>query len=527
MGILKISSKSSTSYGLQSCDRVVVQSPVRNITNESAIPVRRFNGDEENSVYFMPVQDIEKDGSVAYKNAMVSSKSTLIDTHGVALFRSVSDFDYQPGDRFWLFIGPERNDDEKDVPVINHGSGWLSSSEAWPLFAHIYKNMIKDRLQIFSPLLPPPQSSTWAGSSILLSGDLYTPPVSPCMDNSKPLGEHSSPEPMRRSKKTDMAARDSILDLASKGTSRPLRCSIIHPQRSPSSRDRRKYRRTDVNDTWSDSGCSENTARPSTKSPSLTMENGNIRPCSDYLRKSILAQDGEDIMSALRQTDVVQGVAKQITNSRIQDSEQPVLSAAYSDLRTNPSIISTRHQIKKNMATVEDSTLRKDHTAKLCDLRKGDCEWSLRSVSKHYHPDHKKCVSGKRLPKHQHCISSLRALPNTAGSCLIEGLHEHECCVWEDEDMKDQHTPIKKELYEAKIAEARKNIMDSDRLNIKIPDQIIDGSKNIKEEPWIPPMPEEVLDGYGKWLKDEIEKGYYLDKVFKLGKMKYYDHDQD
>ncbi|EDO00002.1 predicted protein [Sclerotinia sclerotiorum 1980 UF-70] len=98
---------------------VVVQSPVLNITNESAIPVRRFNGDEENSVCFMPVQDIEKDGSVAYKNAMVLSKFTPIDTHGVALFRSVSDFDYQPGDRFWLFIGPERNGYEKDVPVIN------------------------------------------------------------------------------------------------------------------------------------------------------------------------------------------------------------------------------------------------------------------------------------------------------------------------------------------------------------------------------------------------------------------------
>ncbi|KAF7853880.1 hypothetical protein EAF04_010547 [Stromatinia cepivora] len=453
----------------------------------------------------MPVQDIEKDGSIAYKNAMVTNKSTPIDTHGVALFQSASDFDYQPGDRFWLLIGPERNSYEKDVPVINlrtmvagsvpishvswfpkmRGPGnevwtfggrirkqklsgrnnftfwswgicqyldgkpattnaiqipirnvntdkqqWLLSSEAWPLFSHIHKNMTKDRPQIFSPLLPPPQSSSWAGSSNILSRGLHTPPMSPFMDNLKPLDEDSSLTPTLIPKKLDMTAWKSIMDLASKGTLRPLQGSIIHPQRTPSSPDHRKYRRTDVDDTRSDSSCSENTARPSTRPPSRTMENGNIRPRSDDLRKLILAQDGGGIMGALCLTDMAREVAKQVANSRIQDSEQPVLSAAHSLFRTNPTILSTRHQIKKNMPTIEFLTPKRYHIAELCDLGKENCEWSLRFSSRHYHPDHRKYIIGKWIPKHEHCISSVRALPNIARPCLlIEGAHEHQCCV--------------------------------------------------------------------------------------------------
>lgn len=388
--------------------------------------------------------------------------------------------------------------------------------------------MIKDRLPIFSPLLPPPQSSTWARSSNSLSRDLYTPPISPCMDNSKPMDEDSSPAPMPIFKQLDMAARNSILDLALKGTLRPLRCSIIHSQRTQSSTDRRKYRRMDVNDTWSDSGCSENSAGLSTKSASLTVENGNIRLRSDDPKKLMLAQDGGDMKGALLLTDMDREVATQIANSRIKGSEQPVLSTAYSDLRTNPTILSTRHQIKKNMATVEYSTFEKDHIAGLCDLGKDNCEWSLRFVSKHYHPAHRKCVDAGRLPGHQHCISALRALPSTSGPCLlIEGIHGHECCVWEDDDMKDWDPPIKKEFCEAKIAEARQNIMDSDKLNIKIPDQIIDESKNIKEEPWIPPMSDEVLDENGKWFRDELGRGNFLDEVLNVAKMKDDDQDKD
>lgn len=348
----------------QKGDRVVVQSPVQNITNESAIPVRRFKGDNENSVCFMPIQDIEKDDSVAYKNAMVTSKSTLINAHGVALFNSGSGFDYQPGDRFWLFIAADRSRYKNNVPVINlrtmvsgsvpishvcwfpkmRGPGnevwtfggsigkrkhsgpnnftywtwgicqyldgqpattkdiqipprnvdtaeqqWLLSADAQPLFSRMYETMAKDHQRIVSPLLPSPQSSPFSAECRnSLSRGLHTPPISPCMDELNSLDGNSSPAPTLIPKKLDMSAWKSIMDLASKGTRRPLQSSHIHTQRIASSVNRTKFRRAEVNDIRSDSGHSDQTVRSSV-SPSQAMENGSFSPRSDDLRKLTLA----------------------------------------------------------------------------------------------------------------------------------------------------------------------------------------------------------------------------------------------
>ncbi|ESZ95826.1 hypothetical protein SBOR_3768 [Sclerotinia borealis F-4128] len=523
----------------QQGDRVVVHSPVQDITNESVIPVRRFNGDDENSVCFMPTQDIEKDGSIAQINAMVSSTATRIDAHGVALSETDSDFEYRPGDQFWLFIAADRTGYENEVPVINlrtmatgrvpithvcwfprmHGPGnevwtfgssirklklkhagknqftfwtwgicqyldgkpvttkeiqvpernistdaqrWLSSADSRPLFFQILKIKTQDHHQIHSPLSLSPQSFSECFKSLF-------------------------PAPAPIFKILDKAFWISIMDPASKETPTLLRSSLIHSQRTLSSPDRRKYRRTEVDvDARGDSGSSDKTATSSTISFSPTMGNDDTRSYSNDLSELISNQDGEGIEAAVCHLDIYRRqVAKVLDQNR--NIERPVLSAAHPLLRNDPTILSEGHQINKNMPTIEFLTSERNHNAELCDRGKDDCEWSLQFISKHYHPDPRKCHTTKSMSDHEHCISAKRAYPGAAGPCLLmEGPREHHCCLWKSEDTNDWSAHVKKEFDMVKIAEAKK--WDA---------PIFDESRNVKEEDWCP-------IGTQEFIKDEF-----------------------
>ncbi|QSZ32126.1 hypothetical protein DSL72_001695 [Monilinia vaccinii-corymbosi] len=118
--IRKYALVSRPSNWAQKGDRVVSQPQVQNITNKSVIPMRRFSGNDENSICFMPIQDIiEKDRSIASRGARVTSRAALIDAHSVALFKGNSNFDYGPGDKFRLFITANRTGYKNDAPLIN------------------------------------------------------------------------------------------------------------------------------------------------------------------------------------------------------------------------------------------------------------------------------------------------------------------------------------------------------------------------------------------------------------------------
>jgi hypothetical protein len=63
-------------------DRVVVQSPMLQISKPILeVPVRRFNGEEQNSVCFIPKQDIERDTSSIYEK----EQSQQSDSRGLML----------------------------------------------------------------------------------------------------------------------------------------------------------------------------------------------------------------------------------------------------------------------------------------------------------------------------------------------------------------------------------------------------------------------------------------------------------
>lgn len=536
--------------------RVVVQSPVPNITNELVIPVRRFKGDKENSVCFMPVQDIEKDGSIAYKDAKITSETKPIDAHGVSLFKSCSDFDYRPGDKFWLFITTKGDDFENDVPVINlrtmasgsvpishvcwfpkmRGPGnevwtfggnmgelrhsekthltswgicqyldgepatsreiqmpkrnintdeqrWLSSSDARPLFSQIQETMTSNHNRIISPTLPAHSSPSRSEHCKVLLQALYKSPKSLCEDK-----DNGSSVRTLTFEKLDQVR------FTSKGTPGPLQNCLIHPQRTLSSPNRRKYRRIEVDDTQSDSGYSDKTAISSIELSGLAMETGDLYQFNDDLGRLIRDEDGEGTSVALilkrmlLHKEMMAGeVAKRLERKQMNNTDDKVLSAAHPLIRTNPTIISERYQIKKNAPGIEFLTKERNRSADLCDCGNGDCKWSLRFTSRHYHPDHRKCRNANN-PDHEHCVSAERALPSRAGSCFLnEGIRPHECCVWKEDDTKDWHHPIiKEDIIEKKILAARQSQMASIDKKTDTTEFIKDESKNIKLETWTP-----------------------------------------
>ncbi|KAK6603465.1 hypothetical protein H4I96_06233 [Botrytis cinerea] len=487
----------------------------------------------------MPVQDIEKDGSIAYKNLGIAMEATQMDAHGMAWIQSDSEFDYQPGDRFWLFITAKGDDYENNVPVINlrtmetgsvpishlklHGRNnftlwiwgicqyldgqpattryiqvpeknvdtdeqqWLKSSNAESLFSHIYKSMTKDCQQIISPVLSPLRATN---CSILPKG-LHTPPISPCMGHPRPLNEDTNFTPRLASTELNSAWKN-IMNLASKGTPRPIRSSLIHPQRILSSPDRRKFRRTDVNDSRSGLGHFDSTARSSNRSPSLTMENSNFRVPTDDLMELLADRDGGGIRCALRLLDWTRKQEQPYNIVReIPDEEKPI----------------SYHRIVRSWEG---------------RLRMVTPFYFEASSSRPKEMHHNEENSGARA---LHLI--ITALPSRAGPCLlIEGAQEHQCCTWDDKDTKDLSVAVK-EFDNVKIMEAKDNCTLSDEKGIEIPDQFIDESKKIKEEKWIPPhLFEELYDGEGKWLRDELDKGNFHDEILELEKMQDGEQDQ-
>ncbi|KAH9223233.1 hypothetical protein DL95DRAFT_353302 [Leptodontidium sp. 2 PMI_412] len=137
----------------QKRDRVVVQSPMLNIPKDvSLVPVKRFNGEEQNLVCFLPRADIERDSNDTYQRLHVSKTPSSIEAHGTALCDSSpsDDFMYIQSDRFWIYVSSSTDGYKDKVPVINlrtyqsgaipvdhvcwfpkiHSTGWCSETDA-------------------------------------------------------------------------------------------------------------------------------------------------------------------------------------------------------------------------------------------------------------------------------------------------------------------------------------------------------------------------------------------------------------
>jgi hypothetical protein len=103
-------------------ERIVVQSPMLEIHNAvSLVPVKRYHSEEQNSICFIPIEDIEMDSSIVYERLQVTKTPSLVDSHGVALFENsaIGEFNYRRGDQFWICVGHDTNLYLTTVPVIN------------------------------------------------------------------------------------------------------------------------------------------------------------------------------------------------------------------------------------------------------------------------------------------------------------------------------------------------------------------------------------------------------------------------
>ncbi|KAH7342369.1 hypothetical protein BKA65DRAFT_290646 [Rhexocercosporidium sp. MPI-PUGE-AT-0058] len=106
----------------QKGQRVVVQSPMLNIPKDvSFVPVKRFNGEEQNLVCFLPRTDIERDSNDAYQRLHVSRTPSSIEAHGTAICDGdpSDDFLYIQNDRFWIHVNSSTDGYNDKVPVIN------------------------------------------------------------------------------------------------------------------------------------------------------------------------------------------------------------------------------------------------------------------------------------------------------------------------------------------------------------------------------------------------------------------------
>jgi len=102
--------------------RTIIHAPLCDISTTPYIPAKRFHhGEEQNAVCFIKPSDIERDTSVIYEELSIGPSPSWVDAHGVALRESPSSnsFNYQRGDRLWIYIGPNTDGFDTSVPVIN------------------------------------------------------------------------------------------------------------------------------------------------------------------------------------------------------------------------------------------------------------------------------------------------------------------------------------------------------------------------------------------------------------------------
>lgn len=110
-------------WGYPNFDRAVVQSPVLTIDSVSSVPAKRLtdNYEDEDAICFLDPQDFVNDSAKIYWRLKINRRYYETEAHGVALYDSPpeDDFQYTSGDPFWIHIGPDTSEYETTVPVIN------------------------------------------------------------------------------------------------------------------------------------------------------------------------------------------------------------------------------------------------------------------------------------------------------------------------------------------------------------------------------------------------------------------------
>ena len=450
-------------------DRVVVQSPVIEIRNtDIRIPVKRFSGEEDNSVEFLPRKDIEKDASVVYDKERVSKIPVWVDAHGVAVLDSSpeDELEYRRNDKFWIHVGASTSQHQTTVPVINlrtQAKGTINlrnvcwypkmrgpNDELWTLGGEARKLkhsgsrkftywsfVICQRLDGRDPTTKsveiPTKDSSLADRSILSFADrrlmferrlermlerlplrymvpsqkegIMTPPSSPDSVTQNHSKMLTTIRPAPSVPPSFASIAESLKKPVGLGAPvLPSLRSVLRPILQPP--------QIPVTSTFMINRPAVQDKGPASLSrilsPLITTSHQR-----KYGRDRELAKfDGDEVISA----QVLCELSRKITLERAAIASREI------------------GDIPEENRSLRFAIMGSDSVADLCDRGDAECEYVSRFPFKHYHSPAHKCQLSDR--GHRHCVSQRTPLPEYFGGCLLMTTPSlrHECCYWKPED---------------------------------------------------------------------------------------------
>jgi len=442
--------------------RVVVQSPVLAIQNtDIRIPVKRFNGEEANSVEFLPIKDIEKDASAIYTKERVSKTPVWVDAHGIAIADSSSDDElkYCRNDKFWIHVGASTSQYQTTVPVIN------LRTQA--------KGTVNIKNVCWYPKIQGPNEELWTlggkTRSMKQSGSrkyTYFSSFVICqkLDGRDPTTRSFAEIP---TKETPSLSDRSLLSSADQRSMFERRLESMLERQLP------RYNTPSHREgimTPPSSPDSENqnhtklaTTRPPT--PSVPPPFGSI---AELLKKTVepsicrvippIFQVPRIPITSMINAPEIKGSKPDSLSQLISPTNTACQQQPYSRELSNfggDEVISAQilcdlsRRITLERAAIvsreigclpqESCSARfaimgSDSVVNLCDRGNVDCEYLFRFPFKHYHSPANKCQLSD--PNHRHCVSQRVPLPEYFGGCLLMSTPSlrHECCYWKPED---------------------------------------------------------------------------------------------
>jgi hypothetical protein len=469
-------------------DRQVVQSPMLDITNMSTkqlVPVRCFRGIEENVVCYLPKGDIEKDSSIAYRKAFVSTVPKIINAHGIALCDSEDGFEYKRGDHFWIISSGNPKEGEVEVPVINlenyktgiipishvcwvprvlapgkefwtFGGGAMEIRQAGP------KNIKKmtwmicqdfDGKRATTKLVSTPSKAVGTTDQRWLSSS-----ESRCVFS----------RVLRKKNEADNALRVRRMHTSTSG-------GEISPWWSPSPS---QFDATDLIDSIECPAGTSISEAEEMQGSKTTVQRKSKRlqdrkrkaspvPASRVREKrrrisSDEDEEGDYIFNDSVQFDQLDRLERSISPSPTLEHEfsgTPMLARTLGQKQTPPANGKSHQRPNDNKLAfcASDPALIRDPTriaelyhankaksnpraiaadkvwnSSQCNQQLEECKFSTRWTQYHYHLDPTKC----RRPfdiKHEHCISLCESFPGPRNPCLLVH-NDHFCCIWNDVD---------------------------------------------------------------------------------------------
>ncbi|PQE15050.1 C6 zinc finger domain protein [Rutstroemia sp. NJR-2017a BVV2] len=406
---------------LSRMDPKIVQSPMLDITNAStvSVPVRCFNGKEENIVCYLPKRDFEKDSSIAYEKAFVSTVPRRVNAHGTAICDSENDFQYKRGNHFWIISSGNPKEGEGEVQVVNlenYKTGTIPISHA-----------------CWFPKMRGPGNEFWTfgGGAMEI--------------------RQAGPKNVKRMSWTICQDFDGKRTTTKLVSIPPKAVETADHHWLTLSESQGFFSRILKRKTEADNALCERQMHSTTSgdeispcwSPSLSQVDAVEFPDSIESPAGPSISEAEDMQGSKsagsRRTSVLDRIfgRKQTRSAKgklVQrpDDNELAFSASDPAIVHDPTLIAELYFANKAKQNLRAINAEKKWTASRCNQKLEDCKFVYRWTQSHHHFDPTKCQNNFDA-KHEHCISLLASFPGRKNGCLLYE-NDHFCCIWNDAD---------------------------------------------------------------------------------------------